>query len=269
MKNIAVITGASSGIGKAFCKIVDKKEVKIDEIWLIGRNKVSLEEVAQKLNHKTKVLSLDLSNSANLNLYRKVLEKQKDINITLLVNSAGFGIEGEFYKQSYVQIRNLIRVNIEALTSITYNTLKYMGPGSRIINIASSAAFLPQPYFAIYAASKSYVLSFTRAIREEVRKREIYVSAVCPGPVDTKFFDSMEETAKKLKFLGRDDAVKVALNAYYNNMQNKAVIVYGLPIKMFNLGAKLIPHEIMIRVYSVITDVVDKCKQTGKSSRIN
>lgn len=267
MRNIAIITGASSGLGEAFVKIIDKKEIKLNEIWLMGRNKEKLENIARKLRHKTRIFSLDLNNSTNLNTFRKVLDRQKNINIKILVNSAGFGVEGEFDKQDYVKVRNLIRVNVEALTSISYNALRYMSAGSRLINIASSAAFLPQPYFAVYAASKSYVLSLTRAIREEVRKREIYVSAVCPGPVDTRFFDTMKETEKKLEIFGKANALKVALHAYYHNMNNKGVIVYSLPMKVFNVGAKIIPHRIMLRAYSVMIDVVDKCKQAGKSAR--
>lgn len=265
MKNIALITGASSGIGEAFVRIIDKKEVFLDEIWLIGTSKDRLDKVAKRLKHDSRVIAMDLSDSRNLNTLRRMLyNKGEELNIRILINSAGFGIEGPFENYNYVEMKNLMRVNIEALTVITYNCLNYMSEGSRIINISSSASFLPQPYFAIYAASKSYVTSLTRAIREEVRKRNIYVTAVCPGPVKTRFFDKIQDMEKKLSIIGLTDPMKVALHGYYANLRNSSVATYGGRTNLFRVSTKLLPRDFIVRGYSLLTDVIDKCKKRSK-----
>lgn len=256
MKNIAIITGASSGIGRDIARVVDKKELFLDEIWLVGRNEDKLKALASFFVHKTEIVVQDLTKPSALNKLRIMIE-ENDINIRLLVNSAGIGLWDKFDNHDYVKLREMLRLNIEALTSLTYNCLPKMDDESRIINLASSAAYLPQPYFVVYAATKSYVLSFSRGLRYELKHRGIKVSAVCPGPVDTGFFDAMG----KGKGVPKYSSLMVALESYNQNFRGKSVITPGVVFKLFRLVAKLVPHELLLKGYMLILDAKDFCEK--------
>lgn len=268
-KNIIIVTGASSGMGKEFVKRIDQRFPKVDEIWLIARRKDVLQELADSCNHTCKVLAFDLCEKQAQDEIKDLLAEEQP-QITLLVNSAGYGILGPFYKDTEA-VKNanflknekmsvdagwmkeqtgMVSLNCEALTAMTYLCIPYMKKGSRIIQLASSAAFLPQPKFAVYAATKSYVLSFSRALNEELRSRQIHVTAVCPGPVNTEFFDRAEKGSdtlfiKKLVMAKPERVVKKAL---LDAKDKKDVSVYSLPIQAFYLASKLLPHKLMLMV---------------------
>lgn len=268
-KNIIIVTGASSGMGKEFVKRIDQRFPKVDEIWLIARRKDVLQELADSCNHTCKVLAFDLCEKQAQDEIKDLLAEEQP-QITLLVNSAGYGILGPFYKDTEAVknadfVKNekmsvdagwmkeqtgMVSLNCEALTAMTYLCIPYMKKGSRIIQLASSAAFLPQPKFAVYAATKSYVLSFSRALNEELRSRQIHVTAVCPGPVNTEFFDRAEKGSdtlfiKKLVMAKPERVVKKAL---LDAKDKKDVSVYSLPIQAFYLASKLLPHKLMLMV---------------------
>lgn len=200
---IAIITGASSGIGREFARQVDS--LGYDEIWLVARRKERLLELEKALKTKVRILDLDLTDSQAFEIIEKLLEKLKP-HIGLVVNAAGLGYPDYFYEEGLEKSERTLRLNCEALTKINYLVLSYMGEDSAIINIASVAAFIPQPKFATYAASKSYVLSFSRALNREVRDRGINVCALCPNPVNTEFFkNSGAKQASKIKSLGLEN----------------------------------------------------------------
>ena len=185
--NVIIITGASSGLGREFALQMDNYFSNIDQFWLIGRNQKRLNEVAQALQfHAAMILDMDVTDEEALDELEQEL-KNRNAKVRMLINCAGYGIMGDFAHQDRNEVLGMIKVNCEALTDLTQRLIPYMSKGSRIIQLASSAAFLPQPDFAVYAATKSYVLSFSRALGEELRKREIYVTSVCPGPVNTNF----------------------------------------------------------------------------------
>jgi len=168
----------------------------------------------------------------------------------MLVNSAGYGIMGDFSAASIKDELGMIDVNCKALTQLTHLCIPYMRKNSRIIQLASSAAFLPQPNFAVYAATKSYVLSFSRALNQELRRRKIYVTAVCPGPVDTPFFDIAEKTGstlavKKLTLVRADQVVEKAIADSYHKRERS---VYGGWIQSFEVLAKVLPHSVLMEV---------------------
>src|SRR5699024_112396 len=146
---------------------------------------------------------------------------------------------------------DMIRLNCVALTRMTELTLPYMGRGGRILNIASAAAFCPQSGFAVYAATKSFVLSLSRALFEELRHRGIIVTAVCPGPVDTEFFRTSGELTSPLKKLTLAKAQAVVRRALTDSRKRKAVSVYGLPMKAAAAGSKLLPHGLILRAESL------------------
>ena len=143
----------------------------------------------------------------------------------------------------------MIDVNCRALIAVTRLCLPYMGRGSRILQLASGSAFLPQPGFAVYAASKSCVLSFSRALREELRPRGIVVTAVCPGPVDTDFFRAGGITLSPLKRFFLADPEKVAKKALADARKGKALSVYGLSMKMVRIAAKVFPEGWLVRFH--------------------
>ncbi len=248
-KNIIIITGASSGMGQEFVRQSDLRFPNVDEIWLIARRKEKLSEIATSCKHKCRVLAYDLCESKAIEEISELLQSERP-QITMLVNSAGYGILGPFYKDAawMKEQTGMIELNCEALTAITYICIPYMKRGGRIIQLASSAAFLPQPIFAVYAATKSYVLSFCRAINEELRKEKIYVTAVCPGPVDTEFFDRAEKGTERLFikkfFTAKPD--KVVQKALLDARNKKEISVYSLPMQAFFIAGKLLPHKLML-----------------------
>lgn len=269
-KNIIIITGASSGMGKEFVKQVDAHFPKVDEIWLIARRRDVLQEVADSCNHTCRVLALDLCAEESIKALREMLQQEKP-NIRLLVNSAGYGILGPFYqdmngskKEEKVagnsvgmdvyreddfeimqEQTGMVDLNCRVLTEVTYSCIPYMKANARIIQLASSAAFLPQPKFAVYAATKSYVLSFSRALNQELRSKKIYVTAVCPGPVNTEFFDRAEKGQDTLliKKLVMAKPEKVVIKALQDARDKKEMSVYGFLIQAFWLWAKMVPHK--------------------------
>lgn len=250
MKNIAVITGASSGIGKEFLnQICNDKKYEFDEIWLIARRQERLKKI--ELEYKNvmfKSLILDLSNRDDLEKFGLIIDNENP-NIKLLINNAGFGKIGKFDTIDIDEHLNMIDVNIKALTYITHKTLKYMKEGARIIQIASAAGFLPQPYFSVYAATKAYVLSFSRALARELKDRGIVQIAVCPGPVATEFFDvasknGMPKSFKKFLVVTVDKVVKRALD---DLNRGRDISIYGSPIKGFRFLSKILPHGFLMR----------------------
>ena len=139
---------------------------------------------------------------------------------------------------------SMIRLNCEALCAVTHMVLPYMNNNSRIVQFASSAAFLPQPKFAIYAATKSFVLSYSRALGAELKDRKIYVTAVCPGPVDTEFFDIAETTGQVpiYKKIVMANPRKVVQKALMDSYMGKNISVYGITMKAFHVLCKTVPH---------------------------
>lgn len=246
--NVIVITGASSGIGMEFALQMDNYFSNVDEFWLIARSRDKLQEVAKVMNHKTRILSMDITSDAQLERLEDTLNDNHAI-VRMLINCAGYGLMGAFEGQEREGALGMVRLNCEALTNITHRLIPYMRKGSRIIQLASSAAFLPQPDFAVYAATKSYVLSFSRALGQELAEKGIYVTSVCPGPVDTPFFEIAEKhgttlAIKKLTMVTADKVVERALRDSYHK---RSMSVYSLPIQAMQVAAKLIPHNLVLK----------------------
>lgn len=242
--NIAVITGASSGMGCEFAVQFDSLFTNMDEIWLIARRKERMESLAKKLKTKCRIIDMDVTSQVSMKQFDELLHIAKP-QIRILVNCAGFGLMGSVEQLSLEEQLSMISVNCEALTEMTYRCLPFMKEGSRIIQLASSAAFLPQENFAVYAATKSYVLSFSRALNQELRKRKIYVTSVCPGPVDTEFFDIAEKYGKTLavKKLTLVTAQKVVRQAIRDSYEKRDISVCSLPIRIFHVAGKCLPHK--------------------------
>ncbi len=242
---IAIISGASSGIGKAFVRELDA--LGLDELWLIGRNEARLNELKSELKTPAVCHAFDLTDSSAINELQAVLKQGKH-TIEYLILSAGVGYNGAFEEISYENASQMIDVNCTALTLLIKIALPFVREGGHIINVASSAGFLPQPDFAVYAATKAYVISFSRALRQELRKRKIKVTAVCPGPVDTSFFQGLENVKEyKKKYLISPE--RVARGALKASQKNKAIYTPTLSMKLVHLISKILPTSWVLRFY--------------------
>lgn len=246
---IAVITGASSGLGReAAFQLADRYGI-MEEIWLIARRKELLEELDGRFPARIRCFGIDVTDAAQ----RKELEDALDLykpEVKFLVNAAGFGKLGEIQEITQEDESGMIRLNCEALCAVTRIVLPYMSANSRILQFASAAAFLPQAGFAVYAATKSFVLSYSRALNVELKNRGIVVTAVCPGPVDTEFF-TVAETGRKMpayKKLVMAKPKKVVKTALQDSAAGKTISVHGLPMKLFSLLCKVMPHDLILKL---------------------
>lgn len=238
--NIAIITGASSGMGREFAMRLDSLLKKTDEIWLLARRKDRLDALSVQMQTKTRVIAIDLTSERELAQFAEVLAI-RNAGITVLVNCAGVGKYGAFTELDGEACSEMLRLNVLALTELTRICLPYMKKGSRIIELASGAAFLPQADFAVYAASKAYVYSLGRALERELRGRGIHVTTVCPGPVDTPFLEHAYDNPAYmggLKKLTMETTERVVETALRDSLQGKPVSVCGLPMKLLYLATQ-------------------------------
>lgn len=246
---IAVVTGASSGMGReAVIQIADRFG-GIEEIWVIARRRNSLEELRREVPVPLRIFSLDLLGENSLDILGWEL-KQRAPEIKLLVNAAGYGKLGDVGTMDLSEETGMVRLNCEALCGITHQMLPYMSNHSRILMFASAAGFLPQPGFAIYAATKAFVLHYSRGLNAELHARDIVVTAVCPGPVATEFF-SVAETHKKMasyKKMVMANPRKVVRQALRDSMMGKTLSVYGPAMKGFRILCKVLPHGLILRL---------------------
>ena len=254
MKNIIIITGASSGIGQEFALQIDTAFSNIDEIWMIARREERLMEVGKVMEHKVKMISMDVTDEYAMDDFEELLEKE-DVTVRMLINAAGFGLMGPFDELSLEEQTDMLYVNCEALTKMTYICLPYMARGSRIIQMASAAAFVPQQDFAVYAATKAYVLSFSRALNQELCDYGLYVTAVCPGPVDTPFFEVSGKLPGGMKEAVMADPVQVVKQALIDAKYKKEVSVYGTAMKGAEAATKVLPHGMILKAMSMMEKI--------------
>ncbi|MCI8665367.1 MAG: SDR family NAD(P)-dependent oxidoreductase [Dorea sp.] len=237
---IAVVTGASSGIGKEFVLQISRLYKNLEEIWVMARRTENLEELKKQISIPVRIFDGDMQRDYIFERLEKELERRK-ANIRMLVNAAGYGKVGLFSQIGQREQLGMITLNCQALTKMSLICLPYLTNGSRIINIASSAAFAPQPGFAVYAASKSYVYSFSQALWAELCPRGILVTVVCPGPVDTEFFQRSGKLPNPFKDSLKAAPEQVVRKALLDSVKKRRVSVYGLSMKCARGAAKLIP----------------------------
>ena len=251
MKNIVVVTGASSGIGKEFATQIFESVKEVDEIWAIARDEKNLDELKEIIKIPVVALPLDLTKESDINLYREKLNRERP-NVRILVNSAGFGKFGHDETIPTDVKLNMVDLNIKAILSLVDYTLPYMFENSNIINIASCAAFQPIPYINVYAATKAFVLSYSRALNRELKYRGVHVLAVCPFWTKTRFFDRAIDKSKKdvvIKYAAMYEAKDVVKKALKDMNKCKDISVYGF-VNNFQRGlVKLLPHRIVMKVW--------------------
>ena len=261
---IAIVTGASSGLGRESVIQLWEHFGGMDAIWVAARRRERLEELARQVGVPLRIFALDLTERSELAGLEQALALEKP-RVKFLVNAAGFGKMGPVSGQTVKEDADMARLNCEALTAVTRMVLPYMDKNSRIIQYASSAAFLPQPDFAVYAATKAYVLSYSRALNRELKDRGICVTAVCPGPVRTEFF-SIAETAGEIPFYKRlvvANPRRVAAKAVRDSIACRELSVYGFSMKAFFLLAKIVPHKLLLDAFRAIEYRGGRCPERG------
>ncbi len=248
--NIAVITGASSGLGKEYVSAVYEKYPSLDEIWIIARRENLLQEIENSFSGKIRSIAIDITDPVCINMYKSLLE-ETNANIKLLINNAGFGKLGNFDELSTEDNAGMIRLNCEALTVMASVSLPFMKSGAEIINTCSIASFAPNTRMAVYSSTKAYVMSFSRALREELKKRKINVLAVCPGPMDTEFLsvaNIQKGSSKTFDMLPRVIAADVANKSLIASNAKRAVYTNRIFYKFYRVLAKIIPHSLVMKL---------------------
>ncbi len=245
---IAIITGASSGIGREFVRQMDAT-LDVDEMWVIARRADRLTELQSDVKTKVVPLSLDLTAPADVEAYQVALQEAKPV-VTALVNAAGYGKIGKAEELSSDEQIGMVDLNVRALTEITLLTLPYMEKGSMVWQIASLSSFMPLPYLSVYAATKAYVLSFSRSLAREVKARGIRIMAVCPGWVRTEFLARAQEEANALRHYGCFyRAPKVVSRAMKDMKKGKTVSIYGAQTRALIILSKVLPHTWVVAIW--------------------
>lgn len=246
---VAIITGASSGLGRSFATALDQRLPQDITFWLIARYEKGLQETAAEMNRAVRLLPLDLTLPESFDSLNTIFENEQP-TVCYLINNAGRGRAGYFEEETLVMHRSLSDLNVRAPLLMTSLTLPYMKRGSRVLFTASVAAFLPQPGFASYAASKAMILSFGRALAEELRPRGIYVAVTCPNPMMTNFFSPEEKDAfqNSFKRISIEDPDVVAKKTLAAVERGKKVIVTGGWGKCIRMVARIVPTSWMIRI---------------------
>lgn len=252
-KKVALITGASSGIGREFALQLDRMQVA-DEIWICARKKPDLEAVAHELDTPAKILVADLTNADDIAAIRSTL-KDEQPRVTYLINAAGFGKFGDWQTISDEAAAAMIDLNCKAVVEMTRAALPYMDRGGRIIQVASAAAFLPLPHMNVYAASKAFVLRYTRALRWELHGTGITATALCPTWVKTGF----EKVARTSggghdvgHLLGAQKASTVVSAALCANRAHAAVACASIQSFALRIIGKIVPNCVIMAGWDVL-----------------
>ncbi len=248
--NIAVITGASSGLGLEYAKQVYNTRADLDEIWVIARREERLKELQSQLGSTVIPIAFDITDPQSIENYICLL-KDKNATVKLLINNAGFGKLGNFDELSLQENTRMVRLNCEALTAMTSATLPFMDAKSEIINSCSISSFAPNTRMAVYSSTKAYVMSLSRALRLELKPRKINVLAVCPGPMDTEFLsvaNIQRGASKTFDTLPRVNILTMAVKSLKASRRGYAVYTNRIFYKFYRLLAKLLPHSIVMKM---------------------
>lgn len=249
MKNIAIITGASSGMGREFVRQLDGQ---YEEIWGIGLGQEALDRVKEETKTPFVGLDLDLTKQESFDIIVKMLEEEKP-NVQFLANCSGFGKFGRYDEIDVKDSANMVDLNCKALLMMTEYVLPYMKEGGRIVEIASVAGFQPIPYMAVYGASKAFVVSYARAINQELKSRKIKVTCVCPFWTKTAFFDRAKETKAKNEVVTYyaamykpEDVVKKAIK---DSKKGKELSICGFIARSQVRLVSMLPKKLVMKVW--------------------
>lgn len=245
MKKIAILTGATGGLGREFLKQILKE--KIDEVWAIARNEQKLSELRKEYGERVIPMSIDLSKLQGIEQIKNVLDEKKP-QVMYLINNAGLAKMGNYKDFDIEEIDKTINVNCKAPVMLAQICIPYMGKGSKILNISSASAFQPNPYINLYAASKVFERSYSRALNVELNGTGITSVAVCPGWIDTELLQK-EINGKKVKFPGKVTPDRVAKQAIKDAKKGKDMSVCSLYVKCQHVNVKLLPQRLVMKIW--------------------
>lgn len=261
--SLAIITGASSGIGAEFARALCREGV--DEFWFVARRRERMEKLGEELGVKYKVIVADLSDSAGIANLRATLECEAP-KVDYLINCAGFGSFGSFDQLSEGEVARMIDVNVKSTVLITHMTVPYMKRGSRIVTMGSGSCFTPLPYFNIYSSGKVFVLHYTKSLNYELKRYGIRATCFCPGWVETEFLG--KATAHENVTRPRPSAMKPLLNCekvvrgcMRAVRRGRTMYVTGWYTKLQHLLFKLLPDPILTRLWLLMLENKDEEKK--------
>ncbi len=255
---IAIITGASSGVGREFTRQLDAGAGgEVDELWLIARSAERLAEVAAQCKHPARLFALDLTEDASIDVIDAALKDANEaceLQVTWLVNSAGFGRFGRLWDIGREQNAAMVRLNCVALTALCSIALPHMGPGSRIVNLASVAGLMPQPELSVYCATKSFVFDLTRTLDYELRGTGIHATALCPKFMDTRFLDSAGEpqAVRRMTSIGFEDVGRAVSRGISAARRGRSICIPSADMRTAYALAKILPSEATLRLQDLL-----------------
>lgn len=244
-KKIAIVTGATGGLGKEFVKLLCRED--INEIWAIARNAEKLDKLQSDFGSKIVAISADLSEEKSYQRIKEMLDAQQP-QVQYLINNAGGGLMNPSVSFSEEYIKTGIASHCTAVAVLCNACIPHMSRGSHIINMASQSAFQPVPYINLYAASKAFVLSYSRALNVELKDRGIIVTVACPGWIKTDLLE-IERNGHTIKFPGMAMPEAVAAKTLVDAKKGKDISVYGAYVKYMQLLAKLFPHRMVMKAW--------------------
>ncbi len=245
MKRIAILTGATGGLGKALLKQLMNED--LDEIWSMARNETKLMELREEYGEKILPIPIDLSELDEIKRFESLLNNQ-DLQVRYLINNAGLAKMGKYDEFSLDEIDKTINVNCKAPVMLARICIPYMGKGSKILNISSASAFQPNPYINLYAATKAFERNYSRALNVELNGSGIHSIAVCPGWIDTELLQH-KINGKKVRFPGIVTADRVAKQAFIDVKKGKDISVCSLYVKCQHMYVKFMPQRWVMKIW--------------------